>query len=357
MENKNVEKLILVGNANVGKSVIFNRLTGSYAVVSNYPGTTVDISRGSATVNGKTFEVIDTPGTASLLPDSEDEQVTRDILFNETDYAVVQVADAKNLNRSLLLTLELAELKVPMVLVLNMSDEARERGIKINRERLEKLLGIPVLETVGVTGEGVAEFKKRLAQAAVAAVKVDYAPELDRLIKAVIEAAGNVTAARLLAMMLLSGDESSYRFVPGQVYQQTRETVSRLLGTFAADPKFLFFDHRNGAASEIAAQVLTIESVSGRGVWAWLGQVSLLPVPGFIIAALVLVLMYEFVGVFGAGYLVDLLERKFFGELMNPWLITFVNNTVPWAHVRDFLIGRFGLITMAVTYALAMLCR
>src|SRR6185436_1919217 len=96
-------RIVLVGNPNVGKSVIFGYLTGRYTIVSNYPGTTVEVARGEMRLGGRTWEVIDTPGTNSLVPQSEDERVTRDILLRERPDVIVQVADAKNLRRTLLL--------------------------------------------------------------------------------------------------------------------------------------------------------------------------------------------------------------------------------------------------------------
>ena len=154
--------VILVGNPNVGKSVIFNALTGSYVTVSNYPGTTVDISKGIGRFGNKKLHVIDTPGINSLVVHSEDEKVTKDILSKSDIACVIQVADSKNLKRSLLLTLELLELKLPLVLNLNMSDEAKERGIIIDTKRLSQKLGIDIVETVAITKEGIAKLKEPL---------------------------------------------------------------------------------------------------------------------------------------------------------------------------------------------------
>src|SRR3982751_2142408 len=112
--------VVLVGNPNVGKSVIFGALTGTYVTVSNYPGTTVEVSEGAARIGGRRAVVRDTPGAASLLPISEDERVTRDILLSISPSAVVLVADAKNLERALSLALEVAETGLPLVLCLNM---------------------------------------------------------------------------------------------------------------------------------------------------------------------------------------------------------------------------------------------
>ncbi|HEX9137234.1 MAG TPA: FeoB small GTPase domain-containing protein, partial [Nitrospirota bacterium] len=144
MENAGAEspprrKIVLVGNPNVGKSVLFGKLTGKYVVVSNYPGTTVEVSRGTATIYRETFEVIDTPGVNSLVPQSEDERVTRDMLLAEKPDLIIQVADAKNLRRSLLITLQLAELQCPLVIDLNMMDECRTRGIVIDSKAMSAL--------------------------------------------------------------------------------------------------------------------------------------------------------------------------------------------------------------------------
>jgi ferrous iron transport protein B len=122
---------VLVGNPNVGKSVLFKNLTNRYVTVSNYPGTTVEIVRARANFNGRDIEVIDTPGINDLSPRSDDARVTRRVLDEHRGATIVQVADAKNLRRALLLTLQLAELDRPMVLVLNMFDELEERGGQI----------------------------------------------------------------------------------------------------------------------------------------------------------------------------------------------------------------------------------
>ena len=161
------KRITLVGNPNVGKSVIFGYLTGRYTIVSNYPGTTVEISRGETRLGGVDYEVVDTPGTNSLEPQSEDERVTRDILRREPPDILVQVADVKNLRRTLLLTAQLAELGHPMVLVLNLMDEARQRGITVDSRRISELFGIPVVETVAPYGEGLSDLSKALSRPAV----------------------------------------------------------------------------------------------------------------------------------------------------------------------------------------------
>tara|TARA_B100000315_G_scaffold223178_1_gene227754 strand:- start:199 stop:783 length:585 start_codon:yes stop_codon:yes gene_type:complete len=157
-------KVSIVGSPNVGKSVVFNRLTGAYVTVSNYPGTTVDVSRGKAKIENEEFEIVDTPGMYSLLPITEEEQVARSILLAEKPEVILQVVDAKNLERMLPLTLQFIEAGLPTILELNMMDETEMAGIKIDVKQLEKELGIPVVATVATTGHGMETLRRRLAE-------------------------------------------------------------------------------------------------------------------------------------------------------------------------------------------------
>ncbi len=160
----NLSKIAIVGSPNVGKSVMFNRLTGTYVTVSNYPGTTVEVTRGKTKIGEREFEVIDTPGMYSLLPITEEERVARNILIKEKPGIVIHIVDAKNLERMLPLTLQLIEAKLPVVLVLNIIDEAEKIGMKINLQHLEKDLGVPVVSTVSTTGRGIDILKGRVEE-------------------------------------------------------------------------------------------------------------------------------------------------------------------------------------------------
>lgn len=157
-----LRKIVVVGSPNVGKSLLFNRLTGTYVTVSNYPGTTVEVSRGVTKIGEGEFEVIDTPGMYSLLPISEEERVARNILIKEKPDMVIHIVDAKNLERMLPLTLQLIEAKLPLLLALNIIDEAEKIGMKINLQRLEKELKVPVVATVSTTGRGLDILKGRI---------------------------------------------------------------------------------------------------------------------------------------------------------------------------------------------------
>ena len=145
--------ILLVGQPNVGKSVLFMRLTGIHTIASNYPGTTVGFTTGAMRFGGGSYTVVDAPGTYSLEPLDEAARVAIDLIDGAKQ--IVNVVDATHLERHLPLTLELIAQGKPMVVALNMSDEARHLGIEIDREKLEELLGVPVVPTVARTGEGV----------------------------------------------------------------------------------------------------------------------------------------------------------------------------------------------------------
>ncbi|MCL5279766.1 MAG: 50S ribosome-binding GTPase [Planctomycetes bacterium] len=155
-------KVVLVGNPNVGKSVLFHNLTGVYATVSNYPGTTVEVARGVGRIGTQEFEVIDTPGMYALMPISEEERVARNIILEENPSVILQVIDAKNLARMLDLTLQLVEAGLPLILVLNMMDELRALGTRINIGILEKRLRIPVVPVIATDGEGMDLLQQRI---------------------------------------------------------------------------------------------------------------------------------------------------------------------------------------------------
>ncbi len=156
-------KILLMGNPNVGKSVIFSRLTGVHVIASNYPGTTVSYTRGFMKLGEETVEVIDVPGTYTLEPTCEAEEIALQML--KTGDVVVNVVNATNLERGLYLTLQLLERDIPVIVALNMWDDTKHRGIHIDLDKLRELLGVPVIPTVAVTGQGIRELVENIPRA------------------------------------------------------------------------------------------------------------------------------------------------------------------------------------------------
>lgn len=276
----------LVGNPNVGKSVVFGWLTGRYATVSNYPGTTVTVMRGRAMVGAEVCDLIDTPGVNALEGAvSEDESITRSILESDQVDILVQIADARNLRRALMLSWQLARFGKPMVLVLNLVDEARARGVDVNASALSQELGVPVVETVAVEGRGLDVLRQSLSTATPLTVPP-------------------------------GSNHTSWAHDVTERHRKTRR-------------------HSIGQWQEAFARAVRQ------------------PLSGIPILIAVLYITYLFVGVFGAQVLVGLVENKVFGEWINPAAIALAGY-IPWAPARDFLVGDYGLVTMGMTYALAI---
>lgn len=347
--------VILVGNPNVGKSALFASLTGRYVTVSNYPGTTVEVARG--TLVNQDRPVIDTPGIRSIVPTSDDERVSRDIVLEKNDATVVQVVDAKNLRRGLLLTLELAEAGVPLVVALNMVDEATSRGIEVDAEALARILGVPVVPTVAIRGAGIEELAESLPKARPSSLRVDhdsYIEEAARKMRPNLPSTG--ISERSLAMMLMGTSDHLPEALGLDAEQVLEVRAVRAEAAAAGKGGPLAYAINRGrlaAADLIVAEVVDHDE-SGRSRSERLGRLCAHPVWGWPILAAVLFAVYLFVGLLGAGILVGFLETTVFGQWINPAVTRFVDATIPWQVVRDFFVGQYGVFTMALTYGIAI---
>lgn len=380
LDNKQVvtapRSVILVGNPNVGKSALFGALTGKYVTVSNYPGTTVEVTRGSATLDGSPWHVMDTPGTNNLLPMSEDEQVTRDILLSERGYVCIQVCDAKNLRRGLLLAAQLAEARVPFALALNMSDEAAARGFHIDVPRLEQELGIDVVPTVAIERKGLSALTAKLP----AARASRFTPRYDAAIEAAVRELeplmpkGGGVGTRALAVMALVGDESLRGHLAARLEAADLAKIDdvrrSLASRYPESLRFVVARQRLTAADKLHDAVVSRGAVSAASGFArTLGHLSTHPLWGVPILAAVLYVAYQFVGVLGAGTAVNFLEKTVFAGWVVPALTGAVRWALPPGPVQDFLVGpagvdplehagflvgKYGVISMGLSYGLAI---
>ncbi|MDQ1275610.1 MAG: ferrous iron transport protein [Euryarchaeota archaeon] len=400
---KGLPKIVLIGSPNVGKSSLFNSLSGSYTVVSNYPGTSVEISRGKVRIGEKEYEIIDTPGMYSLLPVSEEESVSQRLLFEEKTFVCLHVVDARNLRRMLSFTLQLLEAGLPLILVLNMMDEAEERGIKIDTNELSKSLGIPVVGTVSSEEKGIEELKtsiteftpenyKRIQQ------KIDYGQEIEPCISEIECLLETVEETRIskrsLALLLLQGDRTALDYVcspeeesrnkseerkgSGNGFEEFQKLAEKASEKAGIPLSYLFTLKRQEIVNEIVEQVMEVqdqrketeEKQAGKKVKTEKREKarkkillaedidSVLTHPLLGIPVLLLVLyfgLYRFVGVFAAGTVVDFLENTVFGEHINPLVTDWFTSLVPYPTLQDLFIGEYGIFTQAVTYAIALI--
>jgi len=352
-------KVILIGNPNVGKSVIFNYLTGKYVTVSNYPGTTVEVAIGTTLAHGRKLQVLDTPGVNSLIPMSEDEMVTRDILLKEHTSYLVQVIDAKNLRRGLLISLQLLEMGLPFLVVLNMWDEAKSRGIDIQVQALSKNLGTPILRTVATRRKGLEKIQDNLQTQPPSSISITY-PEaievgLSRITPLLPE--GSISK-RSLALMLLAGDESLIPWLHQNLSEKEILQIEKIrLETEAhfGDPiGYLINQARLRKVDELLSQVMGSRGVAAKSLSSYLGNLSMHPFWGIPILLFVLWTTYEFVGVFGAQISVKFLEETLFGKWFLPPLTHFIQGVIPIPLLQELFIGPYGVLTMALNYAIAI---
>ncbi len=354
-------RFILVGNPNVGKSVIFGLFTGRYATVSNYPGTTVEVSRGLMGLpDGGEAELIDSPGVNTLIPTSEDERVTRDILLSTEADAILNVIDAKNLKRGLFVTLQLAEMGLPVVVALNMYDEAGERGIEIDLKRLSELIQTHVQPTIATQKWGVDKLKELLLQARMPSIPVIYPPEIERAVRTIEKILPEeMKAKRAVALMLLSGDETIEGYIktilPDKELDRIKAIATGLEARYSEPLGYIINRERLKTVERIIRECVHIKERRVGGLAGEvLGRYSIHPFWGLFILAGVLFAMYEFVGVVGAGMVADFIEETIFGSYLNPWATRVVEALIPYEPLQAFLVGDYGVITMALTYAIAI---
>ncbi|OGI01397.1 MAG: ferrous iron transport protein B [Candidatus Melainabacteria bacterium GWF2_37_15] len=298
-------KIALVGNPNVGKSAMFNALTGCYyAEVSNYPGTTVDVSKAFI----KEGEIIDTPGAYSIGNYTDDEVVTRKII--EKSDIIINVTSALSLERDLFLTYQLLELDLPLIVVVNQTDEAKIRGIQIDFEKLENLLGVKVIPAVAVANKGISEILKSIRDK-------EYKLSCHQL-----------SVKEKIAQILELDNDSIKK---EQVYSEIRKNITQIIAE---------------VISEVEKQV---------NISYIVGNLLLNPYIGAITTIFMLYLLYKVVGVFIAGDLVNFLENEIIATHYIPWITEIVVKIIPSGAINEILIGEFGILTMTVQYLIGVL--
>jgi len=354
--------IVIVGNPNVGKSVLFNDLTGKYVTVSNYPGTTVEISEGKSTINGREYQVIDTPGMYSLLPITEEERVARSLLLEEKPEVILHVIDAKNIDRMLSFTIQLIEAGLPVILVLNMMDESDDLEIKIDAGKLEKHLNIPVIPIVATSKLGLDVLKRRLEEHLKKNIyTVDYGEPIEGALEKIssILPDQGILSARILSLMLLQEDDEIMKMTAKKIGEDFFR-VKKIITTFKAHSRdsanYIITLKRQEKTREIIKEIVSYPTIEKRGLSESLSRITMNPWSGTIILFLILYFgLYKFVAGFGAGTIVDFLESSIFEKHINPWVTNTVLTIVPWKIFQDLFVGEYGILTLGIRYAVALI--
>ena len=357
----NCKKIAIIGAPNVGKSSIFNNLSGRYATVSNYPGTTVEVFRSRIKIKGVEYEIIDAPGMHSLLPLSEEERAARSMLLEDVPDIIVHVGAAKNLERTLSLTLQLLEARLPVILVLNIMDEATKEGISIDIDELSRILGIPVVPMVSVRSEGVEKLKEKISAFSPAKGEsvFEYPPVIQGRIK---EAASLLKyeyglSKRSLALLLLESDEDAWNLIEKKGEDTKKiEAVKKGLESEMSQPiEYIVNVALKAKVEAITKKTRRLRERKGRAFSEILSDLTLKPIFGIpLLAAFLYFGLYKFVGGFGAGVLVDFLEG-IFEKYIDPVSISIFEKLIPVQSISSLFVGEYGIITLGLRYAIAII--
>ncbi|HNT02647.1 MAG TPA: ferrous iron transport protein B [Bacillota bacterium] len=318
------KKLVLAGNPNSGKSVFFNHLTGIYVDVSNFPGTTVDISTGKY----KGYTVADTPGVYGVSSFNEEETVARDVIL-EADI-ILNVVDSVHPGRDLFLTKQLIDMGKPVLVALNMIDELQKNGMDIDVKLLEELLGVPVFPTSAVKNIGVTDVLMSLEQAR----QGNRDPGLTEMMKQFGD-----TCSEAEALMILEDDE----------------VVAARYGIETSGLRDEIYMERRRAVEEIVNKVLK-ETSKGASFGILLGRWMLRPVTGIPMLLLTLYAMYKIIGIFVAGTVVGFTEELIMEGMYKPFIISVLSLFISeGSFIGNMLIGEFGILTMVPVYIIGLL--
>ena len=325
--NKDAKKIVLVGNPNVGKSVFFNALTGAYVDVSNFPGTTVDISSGRY----KDMVVMDTPGVYGVSSFNDEERVARDVIL----YAdiILNVVDTLHLERDLFLTQQIIDMGKPVIVAFNMMDEVKKNGLEIDIDKLSQELGVPVIPTVAVKGEGIEKVKEALAHCARPGNRLPIVEENLQTVRHMVDEDSE-------ALLVLEEDENVI----------ARHHISGIKGL-----REQIYQARRTRVDEIVKKVMR-QTNRGASFSVKLGRWMLSPLTGIPILIVVLWLVYEFIGVFVAQTVVEWTEGLIMGEYYYNFIMDLLEPILGTeSFLAQLLIGEFGILTMTPVYVFGLL--
>lgn len=354
--------IALAGNPNCGKTSLFNALTGSKQHVGNWPGVTVEKKEGKLKFEGRNITVVDLPGTYSLGAYSEDEVVARDFILKDQPDVVINVIDSTNIERNLYLTMQLLETGSKVILALNMMDEAKNKNIEINIQKLSELLNVPVISTIATKGEGLQNLIKTAVEISSReqnfVYEINYGKDVHKEIKKLGSTLTECCAAleypsEWTAIKLLENDEYIKKYIEdkgnsGIIDNQLNKAVENLISIIGYEPDTYIIDKRYEVVSELIQQCIKKEVVRNESTsdkidkWVthkWLG------IPIF---AVIMFAMYQISMTFGNGFLGGVVDEAFsaFSEWAESALTNMEIPELLISFISDGIIGGLGAIVV-----------
>jgi ferrous iron transport protein B len=365
------KKAVIVGNPNTGKSILFNKLAngysakrkGVYSIVANYPYTTVETLDVALKIGGEDFLLTDTPGLNSLTAISDDELLTRELLVKQQPDVVIQSLDSTKLEKSLLLTSQLMELGLPLVIVLNFTDETHKNGVWIDADTLESMLGVPVIETIANQDQGVSELAGKLKATCYPSSNrrpptpnLESAPKYKKVInqglEIIQESLTDQHLSQAIKLLLLTKDGDIEQWAKEQYGSDLLLNVNKSLQTLRdrSGNNFgnIILQDRALWVERIIERVIKESKISTNNLSEKIGRYSRHPLWGWPILAGAMYITYLLVGKLAANHMVGFFEESIVGPLL-----ALLGGVISSDFLRDFLVGDYGILSTGLGNALA----
>lgn len=343
--------IALAGNANVGKSAIFNQLTGSHQIIGNWPGKTIEKSEGYLIYKGYKIKVVDLPGIYSFSTYSEEELISRDFIAKEKPDIVINVVDALHLERNLFFTLQLIELEAKLVIALNQVDLLEKSDFTIDSKKLENILNIPVIPTVAIEGKGIEKLIEKCIEIyegkiRYEPIKIEYGKEVEERIDELINVVpyDNSYPKRWFIIKLLEGDEETKKLVKDEKILEIIEKKSKELEEIHGEPiSLILTQEKYNLSNKITSEVL-VKKEKKVNISDFLDKIFLHPIFGYFTLIISLFLIFYLIFKFGnfvSGYL-----ESFFELIKNGFLKLNINETLKkilWDGIGEGIIGGISI--------------
>ncbi|MBT3236760.1 MAG: ferrous iron transport protein B [Bdellovibrionales bacterium] len=365
------KKVVIVGNPNSGKSILFNNLANTYSnksrkvysIVANYPYTTVEAASADLTIDGQEFELFDTPGLTSLTAISEDELVTRDLIIKDKPDVIIQLLNSTKLEKSLLLTSQLMELGTPIILVLNFIDETHKKGIWINFDNLERLLGLTVVEAIATQKQGLEQLAYTITQVgsrdsearhkkSSGIQAVSYKRSVESGIATIEKCFNQDVPSKAILMLLLTGDKQITSWVEekhgSDIVAQIQKSLSEDGVRHSKNLPNIILQDRVIWVESVIERVITEAKMTSNTISDKIGHYSRHPFWGWPILAGAMYITYLLVGKLAANQLVG-----FFEDVVFHPLYELLGGAISSDFLREFLVGDYGILSTGLGNALA----
>ncbi len=343
--------IALAGNANVGKSVIFNQLTRSHQIIGNWPGKTIEKREGYLIYKGYKIKVVDLPGIYSFSTYSEEELISRDFIAKEKPDVVINVVDALHLERNLFFTLQLIELEAKLVIALNQIDLLEKSDFTIDSNKLENILNIPIVPTAAIEGKGIEKLIEKCIEIyegkiKYEPIKIEYGKEVEERVNELIKVVSFDTSypKRWFTIKLLEGDEEIKKLVLGEKILEIIEKKSKELEEIHGEPiSLILTQEKYNLSNKITSEVL-IKKEKRVNISDFLDKIFLHPIFGYFTLIISLFLIFYLIFKFDnfvSGYL-----ESFFEMIKNGFLKLNINETLKkilWDGIGEGIIGGISI--------------